>query len=158
MIKMINCFFLSFVLLIIISFFVNFSVAEAMDSDYDGWSNYYEEKLGSDPNDPESIPTSLADPDQDGLSTEQEKKFGTDPIDPDTDNDNLSDGQEVAWKISDPCDPDTDNDGLDDFNEVLRGTNPRAPDSDGDGWLDKAEIDAGSDPKNHLSTPKISAD
>ena len=116
----------------------NFSIAKGLDSDNDGWSDQYEKKLGSDPNDSNNTPDPLADIDLDRLINEKERDWGTDPTDPDSDNDNLSDNQEVTWKISDPCDPDTDNDGLNDYEEVLNSTNPRFPDSDGDGWLDKA--------------------
>jgi len=152
--KIVKCFFMSFVLLTIILINFNFSIAEAIDSDNDGWPDQHEEKLGADPKDSKNTPDPLADIDLDGLVNEKEKDWGTDPTDPDTDNDNLSDSQEVTWGKSDPRDSDTDNDGLDDFNEVLNGTNPRLPDSDGDGWLDKAEIDAASDPNNYSSTPK----
>ena len=152
--KMVKYFFMSFVLLTIISICFNFSIAGEIDSDNDGWPDQYEKKLGSDPKDSKKTPDPLADNDLDGLVNEIERDWGTDPTDPDTDNDNLSDNQEVTWKKSDPLDSDTDNDGLNDFNEVLKGTNPRVPDSDGDGWLDKAEIDAASDPNNYSSTPK----
>ncbi len=152
--KIVKCFFMSFVLLTMISICFNFSVAGEIDSDKDGWSDQYEKKLGTDPKDSKNTPDPLADKDLDGLVNEKERDWGTDPTDPDTDNDNLSDYQEVTWKKSDPLDSDTDNDGLNDFNEVLKDTNPRVPDSDGDGWLDKAEIDAGSDPNNYSSTPK----
>ena len=152
--KIVRCFFMSFVLLTIISICCIFSFAGEIDSDNDGWSDQYEKKLGTDPNDSKNIPDPTADSDSDGLTNEKERDWGTDPTDPDTDNDNLSDYQEITWKKSDPLDSDTDNDGLNDFNEILKGTNPRVPDSDGDGWLDKAEIDAESDPNNYSSTPK----
>jgi Bacterial TSP3 repeat len=152
--KIVKCFFMSFVLLTISLITFNISIAEAIDSDNDGWSDQYEKKLGADPKDSRNTPDPLADNDIDGLVNEKERDYGTDPTDPDTDNDSLSDSQEVAWEKSDPRDSDTDNDGLNDFNEILNGTNPRLPDSDGDGWLDKAEVDAGSDPNNYSSTPK----
>ena len=152
--KIVKCFFMSFVLLTIISICFNFSIAEAVDTDNDGWPDQFEEKLGADPKDSKNTPDPLDDNDLDGLVNEKERDWGTDPTDPDTDNDNLSDSQEIIWKISDPLDSDTDNDGLNDFNEVLKGTNPLVPDSDRDGWLDKAEIDAASDPNNYSSTPK----
>jgi len=145
---------MSFVLLTFILASFNFSIAQAIDSDGDGWPDQFEEKLGSDPQDSISTPDPLADNDLDGLVNEKERDWGTDPTNPDTDNDHLSDSQEVTWKESDPCDADTDNDGLSDFHEILNGTNPRLPDSDGDGWLDKAEVDAVSDPNNYSSTPK----
>ena len=61
------------------------------DTDGDGWADGYETKLGSDPDNPGSIPVSLDDPDQDGLKNVEERDAGTDPMDPDTDNDRLSD-------------------------------------------------------------------
>jgi hypothetical protein len=151
--KIVKYFFMSLILLTIMSICFNVSFAETFDSDYDGWPDQYEKKLGTDPKDSKSTPDPLADNDLDGLVNENERDWGTDPTDPDTDNDNLSDNQEVTWKKSDTRDSDSDNDGLNDFNEVLKSTNPRVPDSDGDGWLDKAEIDAGSDPNNYSSTP-----
>ena len=154
MVRIVKCFFMSFILLTLIFISFNFSMAQGIDSDSDGWPDQYEIKLGTDPNDLKSIPDPIADNDLDGLMNEKERDFGTDPTDPDTDNDRLSDYQEVTWKKSDPCDADTDNDGLNDFEEILNGTNPRLPDSDGDGWLDKAEIDALSDPNNYSSTPQ----
>jgi len=152
--KIVKYFFMSYILLTFFSICFNVSIAEAIDSDNDGWPDQYEIKLGADPKDSKSTPDPLADNDLDGLVNEKEREWRTDPTDPDTDNDNLSDSQEITWKKSDPLDSDTDNDGLNDFNEVLKGTNPRVPDSDGDGWLDKAEIDAASDPNDYSSTPK----
>lgn len=152
--KIVQCLLMSFFLLTIILVRFNFSIAEGIDSDKDGWPDRYEEKLGADPKDSINTPDPLGDDDLDGLVNEKERDWGTDPTDPDTDNDNLSDYQEVTWEKSDPCDSDTDNDGLNDFNEILNGTNPRRPDSDGDGWLDKAEVDAASDPNDYSSTPK----
>jgi hypothetical protein len=149
-----KCLFLSFILLTLILVRFDFSRAQGIDTDNDGWPDQYEIKLGSDPKDSINTPDPLADEDMDGLLNEKEKEWGTDPTDPDTDNDNLSDYQEVTWEKSDPCNADTDNDGLNDFYEIIYGTNPRIPDSDGDGWLDKAEVDAGSDPNDYSSTPK----
>jgi len=123
------------------------------DTDGDGWADGYEIKLGSDPDNPGSIPVSLDDPDQDGLKNVEERDAGTDPMDPDTDNDRLSDAQEVRSQITDPTCADTDRDGLNDFDEVRAGTDPTHPDTDRDGWLDGAEKAAGSDPLSQISTP-----
>jgi len=49
--KTVKCFFMSFVLLTIILINFNFSIAEAIDSDNDGWPDQYEEKLSADPKD-----------------------------------------------------------------------------------------------------------
>ena len=123
------------------------------DTDGDGWADGYETKLGSDPDNPGSIPVSLDDPDQDGLKNVEERDAGTDPMDPDTDNDRLSDAQEVGSQITDPTCADTDRDGLNDFEEVRAGTDPTHPDTDRDGWLDGAEKKADSDPLSQTSTP-----
>ena len=123
------------------------------DTDGDGWADGYETKLGSDPDNPGSIPVSLDDPDQDGLKNVEERDAGTDPMDPDTDNDRLSDAQEVGSQITDPTCADTDRDGLNDFEEVCAGTDPTHPDTDRDGWLDGAEKKAKSDPLSQSSTP-----
>ncbi len=49
--KTVKCFFMIFVLLTIILINFNFSIAEAIDSDNDGWPDQYEEKLSADPKD-----------------------------------------------------------------------------------------------------------
>jgi hypothetical protein len=104
--KIVKCFFMSFVLLTIILICFNFSIAGEIDSDNDGWPDQFEEKLSADPKDSINTPDPLADNDLDGLVNEKERDWGTDPTDPDTDNDNLSDSQEIIWKISDPLDSD----------------------------------------------------
>jgi len=85
--------------LLFLVFFITLPVYGEMcstDTDGDGWADGYETKLGSDPDNPGSIPVSLDDPDQDGLKNVEERDAGTDPMDPDTDNDRLSDAQEVG--------------------------------------------------------------
>jgi hypothetical protein len=123
------------------------------DSDGDGWSDTFEIRLGSNPNDKESYPKSIEDPDLDGLTNVEERSANTDPTDPDTDNDGLSDQQEVTNRYTDPLRSDSDQDGSSDFTEIIDGTKPHIPDSDGDHWLDGAEKDAGTDPLDLTSAP-----
>ena len=69
------------------------------------------------------------DPDDDGLTNAEEQRLGTDPSNPDTDGDGISDGQEVNVLGTDPSNPDTDNDGISDGQEVnVLGTDPLAAD------------------------------
>jgi outer membrane protein OmpA-like peptidoglycan-associated protein len=120
------------------------------DKDNDGLGKCEEEKLGTDPNNP--------DTDGDGLLDGQEvhgvnldlKVVGkpvvtklciTDPLNPDTDGDGLSDGDEVLKYKTDPLNKDTDGDGLTDGEEVMKyKTDPLNPDTDGDGLTDGDEV------------------
>lgn len=136
-----------------ISCYDAFGMKVKKDTDNDGWPDYHEVMLNSDPDDSESVPYPGGDYDQDGIENGLELELGTDPLSPDTDNDKLSDKQEIEWGLSDPCDQDSDNDGLSDFYEITKGSNPNHPDTDGDGWLDSAEFEAESDPNNAASTP-----
>ena len=123
------------------------------DSDGDGWSDVFETKLDTNPENRESYPKSIEDPDLDGLTNVEERAANTDPTDPDSDNDGLSDRQEAMNQYTQPLRSDSDRDGSNDFTEIIDGTKPHIPDSDGDGWLDGAEKDAGSDPLDLTSTP-----
>lgn len=92
-----------------------------------------------------------ADRDMDGLSNFYEDHIGTNPDDADTDGDNSSDAQDLFpldnHVSCDPLDADTDDDGLLDGNEigimgktgVLVGTLPTRWDSDLDGISDGVE-------------------
>jgi outer membrane protein OmpA-like peptidoglycan-associated protein len=104
------------------------------DDDKDGLTNDEEEKLGTDPNNP--------DTDGDGLSDGDEvKTYHTDPLKADTDGDGLKDGDEVMKYKTDPLKVDTDGDGLNDGDEVLKyHTDPLNPDTDGDGLNDGNEV------------------
>lgn len=104
------------------------------DKDQDGLFRKDEEKLGTDPNNP--------DTDGDGLSDGEEvNTYKTNPLNPDTDGDGLSDGQEVTQYKTDPNKADTDGDGLSDGEEVnTYKTDPNKADTDGDGLSDNAEV------------------
>ncbi len=104
------------------------------DTDLDGLTDETEEKLGTDPNNP--------DTDGDGLKDGEEvNDYKTDPLKPDTDGDGLKDGDEVNLHKTDPLKPDTDGDNLRDGDEIKKHrTNPTKADSDGDGLNDGSEV------------------
>ncbi|MBL0174028.1 MAG: OmpA family protein [Ignavibacteria bacterium] len=82
-----------------------------------------------------------SDWDDDGLKNSEEEKLGTDPHNPDTDGDSLADGAEVRTHLTDPLKKDTDADGLTDADEVLRyKTDPLRSDGDNDGVTDGDEV------------------
>lgn len=127
------------------------------DDDKDGLGKCEEEKLGTDPNNPDTDNDGLidgdevlkyktnplkADTDGDGLSDGDEvMKYKTDPNKADTDGDGLNDGDEVMKYKTDPLKVDTDGDGLTDGDEVLKyKTDPLNPDTDGDGLKDGEEV------------------
>jgi hypothetical protein len=116
-----------------------------VDSDNDGLGDTDEERVGTDP----------LNPDTDGdLLMDGYEYFivNTSPTNPDTDGDGASDGIEYHTGISDPLVPDgysldSDVDGLPDLLEAFWGTDKDNPDHDGDGWHDGFEVGVGSDPK-----------
>lgn len=127
------------------------------DDDKDGLTNAEEEKLGTDPNNPDTDGDGLtdgdevkiyhtnplkADTDGDGLKDGDEVlKYHTDPLKADTDGDELNDGDEVMKYKTDPLKVDTDGDGLSDGDEVLKyHTDPLNKDTDGDGLTDGDEV------------------
>ena len=127
------------------------------DRDGDGLGKCDEQRLGTDPNNPDTDGDGLtdgeevlkyktdplkADTDGDGLSDYDEiYKYKTDPLNPDTDGDGLSDGDEVLKYKTDPLKADTDGDGLSDGDEVLKyKTDPLKKDTDGDGLSDGDEV------------------
>lgn len=82
-----------------------------MDTDGDGWPDWVEWRLGSDPTNAASIPDPVADFDNDGFSNGDELAAGTDPADPysrpgtttvDSDADGIADS-------ADPCPTDPAN-------------------------------------------------
>lgn len=127
------------------------------DRDNDGLGKCEEEKLGTNPRNPDTDGDGLmdgeevrvyktnpllADTDLDGLSDFDEvKKYKTDPLKVDTDGDGLNDGEEVLKYKTDPLNPDTDIDGLKDGEEVITyRTDPLKADTDGDGLKDSEEV------------------
>lgn len=93
------------------------------------------------------------DTDRDGLTDDFEEKIGTDPNNPDTDGDGLKDGEEVNAYKTDPKNPDTDADGLQDGAEVKTySTNPLNPDTDGDQLLDGEEVNTYTTNPNNADT------
>lgn len=97
------------------------------DSDEDGYSDYQELEIGTDPL------VYDTDDDGDGLTNAQEATFGTDPSLMDSDNDGFSDYDEVT---------DADKDGLTNAEELSFGTDPNLSDSNTNGVLDYEEYQA----------------
>ncbi len=106
----------------------------SVDKDGDGLGKCDEEKIGTDPMNP--------DTDGDGLTDGQEfLTYKTDPLKADTDGDSLSDGEEVLKHKTDPLKVDTDGDGLNDGEEVMKyKTDPLVKDTDKDGLTDGDEV------------------
>lgn len=143
-------------------------VTESCDSDRDDdkLGRCEEEKIGSDPRNPDSDNDGLsdgeevlnyhtdptkADTDGDRLSDYDEViKFATNPLSVDTDEDGLPDGDEILVHKTNPLKPDSDNDDLPDSSEVFKyKTNPLKSDTDGDGLSDGAEVNIyQTDPTN----------
>ncbi|MBQ2733575.1 MAG: leucine-rich repeat protein [Clostridia bacterium] len=129
--------------------FTELNTATMQDSDGDGLSDEYEEKIGTD--------KSKADTDGDGVDDHSEIVFlNTDPLSADSDSDGVYDGDEdadgdglanakeqsigTALMLAD-----TDNDGLGDGEELILGLDPLKADTDGDGASDGYELDNGTD-------------
>ncbi len=127
------------------------------DRDNDGLGKCDEEKIGTDPKNPDTDGDGLkdgeeyltystnplqTDTDGDGLNDYDEIiKYKTDPLNADTDKDGLKDGDEVLKYKTDPLNADTDKDGLNDGDEVLKyKTDPLKADTDGDKLLDNDEV------------------
>jgi hypothetical protein len=120
------------------------------DRDGDGISNDDEIQLGTNPDDPRSVP---ADLDKDGIP---------DALDDDRDGDGVANAQDAfpddpkEWKdldgdgIGDNADPDRDGDGISNDYELQAGTNPDdassvPPDMDKDGIPDSLDDDRDGD-------------
>jgi len=121
-----------------------------LDRDGDGISNEYEELVGTDPNDPFSVPEDL---DGDGIP---------DVLDDDRDGDGVQNDVDVfpdnpfEWAdldgdgIGDNADTDRDGDGISNDYEIQVGTDPNDPDStppdlDSDGIPDSLDDDRDGD-------------
>lgn len=100
-----------------------------------------------------------ADEDRDGLKTSYEERIGTDPLNPDTDGDGLKDGDEVLKYKTNPLVADTDNDGLKDGDEVLKyKTDPLKIDTDSGTINDGVEVSRGTNPLDSgddIPKPKV---
>lgn len=132
---------------------------EARDTDGDGWTDAYEEKIGTNPFGED------LDSDKDGVPDALEQRLGTNEHNPDSDGDGIPDGKEDSdgdglptdFELeigSDPGDNGSDNnlpdgfddqdgDGLIDYLEFSMGTDPFKTDTDGDGIDD---LDESNDP------------
>jgi hypothetical protein len=113
------------------------------DRDGDGLADATENKIGSDPDNPDSDGDLLMD----GV---EYHIFACDPQNPDSDGDGVSDSVEVGLGteplIPDVFAGDSDRDAIPDDYEALLGTDPNQADSDGDGWHDGFELGVGSNP------------
>ena len=79
------------------------------------------------------------DEDEDGLPRFEEEKLGTDPTNPDTDGDGMDDWWEAHFSLNpllDDAAEDKDKDGYTNIQEYDAGTDPTSADSDGDGLRD----------------------
>jgi outer membrane protein OmpA-like peptidoglycan-associated protein len=104
------------------------------DKDRDGLLNEVEERIGTDPENPDTDGDRLKDGDE-------VNKYKTDPLKTDTDGDNLSDYDEIKKYMTDPTKADTDGDGLSDYDEIMvHSTDPLNPDTDHDGLKDGEEV------------------
>lgn len=104
---------------------------DSLDSDGDGLTDCYEQRIGSDPADPADA---MLDADGDGLTNLQEAALHTHPYNADTDGDSMPDAYEVAH-------------GLD------PRSNSSLKDSDADGAIDSIERLLGTDPTDAASVP-----
>jgi outer membrane protein OmpA-like peptidoglycan-associated protein len=104
------------------------------DKDMDGLFRLDEERLGTDPFNPDS--------DGDGLNDfEEVNKYRSNPLNSDSDGDGLTDGMEVTSTLTDLLNSDTDGDQLNDGEEVnTHKTDPTKMDTDNDKLNDNEEL------------------
>ncbi|GBC59640.1 hypothetical protein DENIS_0579 [Desulfonema ishimotonii] len=82
------------------------------------------------------------DEDEDGLPKFEEEKLGTDPANPDTDGDGMDDWWEAHFSLNPLADDsaeDKDNDGYTNIQEYDADTDPTVADTDGDGLNDSTD-------------------
>jgi hypothetical protein len=134
-----------------------------IDSDSDGVADWFENEIGTDPNNASSTPALSAKPklkrrlmgyddDMDGLSNKEEAELKTDPHSADSDGDGFMDGVEAHSGYnannSKSRPADEDKDGVGDDLESQLHMNPSSSDTDSDGLRDDIELAIGSNPLN----------
>jgi hypothetical protein len=131
------------------------------DADNDGYSNWLEDSLQTNPLNASSFPLNIVttslksslqgrDNDVDGIPNQSEIELGLDPNKADSDGDSISDSAELLSR-TDPksfgyAAVDSDGDGLSDDYENNEGLNSLVADTDKDQLRDDTEIAVGSNP------------
>jgi len=115
-----------------------------IDTDGDGLPDKTEEKIGTDPNNPDTDGDGLCDGNivLEGICKGAEGVVGTDPTNADTDGDGIIDGTEVFGENpTNPLDPDSDADGLCDGSKTVAGVCQGGEDVNNNGKVDDGETD-----------------
>ncbi len=119
------------------------------DSDNDGFDDWTEEALGSDPHDAASTPEHSLFPETCADGADNDLDGQADAADPgcapDGDFDLVPDDSDNCPAVYNPDQADSDGDGIGDA----------CIDSDGDGFMDADELALGSDPADPSSTPEF---
>lgn len=141
------------------------SNVEDADDDNDGYTDYIEGLMGTDPldynsqpidSDNDGIPDFIDDDnDNDGYTDNQEIKEGTNPLDENDFPQNVEQADTDQDGITDNIDDDDDNDGYTDVQEIFEGTKPldinsypiniEKLDTDQDGIVDSVDTDDDND-------------